>query len=78
MPGSSFGEAAAGHIRISLGQPEEVLADAATRIRPLRCGLFAQTRRLTGQGPTAQNRSILVLTFSMKAARDASVERFME
>ncbi|MDP3895111.1 MAG: aminotransferase class I/II-fold pyridoxal phosphate-dependent enzyme [Mesorhizobium sp.] len=33
MPGSSFGEAAAGHIRISLCQPEEVLRDAAMRIR---------------------------------------------
>ena len=33
MPGSSFGEAAAGHIRISLCQPDEVLKDAANRIR---------------------------------------------
>lgn len=33
MPGSSFGEAAAGHIRISLCQPDEVLKDAAARLR---------------------------------------------
>ena len=33
MPGSSFGEAAAGHIRISLCQPEDVLLDAASRLR---------------------------------------------
>ena len=33
MPGSSFGDAAAGHLRISLCQPEEVLKDAANRIR---------------------------------------------
>lgn len=33
MPGSSFGEAAAGHIRISLCQPEPVLKDAAARLR---------------------------------------------
>ncbi|WP_274628469.1 pyridoxal phosphate-dependent aminotransferase [Arvimicrobium flavum] len=33
MPGISFGDAAAGHIRISLCQPEEVLRDAATRLR---------------------------------------------
>ncbi|MBX3569140.1 MAG: pyridoxal phosphate-dependent aminotransferase [Rhizobiaceae bacterium] len=33
MPGSSFGEAAAGHIRIALTQPESVLADAAQRLR---------------------------------------------
>ncbi|WP_187971298.1 pyridoxal phosphate-dependent aminotransferase [Aquibium microcysteis] len=33
MPGSSFGEAARGHIRISLCQPEPVLADAAARLR---------------------------------------------
>lgn len=32
MPGSSFGEAAAGHVRVSLCQPEDVLADAARRI----------------------------------------------
>lgn len=33
MPGSSFGEAAEGHIRISLCQPETVLADAAARLK---------------------------------------------
>jgi arginine:pyruvate transaminase len=33
MPGSSFGEAAAGHIRISLCQPEDVLREAAARLR---------------------------------------------
>jgi arginine:pyruvate transaminase len=32
MPGSSFGEAARGHIRISLCQPEPVLAEAAARL----------------------------------------------
>ncbi|CDX51955.1 Arginine--pyruvate transaminase AruH [Mesorhizobium plurifarium] len=33
MPGSSFGEAAAGHIRISLCQPEPILKEAALRVR---------------------------------------------
>lgn len=33
MPGSSFGDAAAGHIRISLCQPEATLKDAASRLR---------------------------------------------
>ncbi|MGB3390815.1 MAG: pyridoxal phosphate-dependent aminotransferase [Pseudaminobacter sp.] len=33
MPGSSFGEAARGHIRISLCQPEPVLTEAALRLR---------------------------------------------
>jgi arginine:pyruvate transaminase len=33
MPGSSFGKAAAGHIRISLCQPEPVLQEAAKRLR---------------------------------------------
>lgn len=33
MPGASFGDAAAGHIRISLCQPEAVLAEAAARLR---------------------------------------------
>jgi arginine:pyruvate transaminase len=33
MPGSSFGDAAAGHIRISLCQPEEILKEAAGRLR---------------------------------------------
>jgi arginine:pyruvate transaminase len=40
MPGSSFGEAAAGHIRISLCQPEDVLREAAARLRK-----FASTYR---------------------------------
>jgi arginine:pyruvate transaminase len=40
MPGSSFGDAAAGHIRISLCQPDEVLLDAATRLK----------RHITGMG----------------------------
>ena len=33
MPGSSFGEAAAGHVRISLCQPEPILKEAALRVR---------------------------------------------
>jgi len=33
MPGASFGDAAAGHIRISLCQPEAVLAEAAARLK---------------------------------------------
>jgi arginine:pyruvate transaminase len=33
MPGSSFGDAAEGHIRISLCQPEDVLVEAAARLR---------------------------------------------
>lgn len=33
MPGSSFGNAAAGHIRISLCQPDDVLREAMRRIR---------------------------------------------
>ena len=33
MPGSSFGEAAGGHIRISLCQPEPLLREAAARLR---------------------------------------------
>ena len=40
MPGSSFGEAAAGHIRISLCQPEPILKEAASRLRR-----FASTYR---------------------------------
>ena len=40
MPGSSFGEAAAGHIRVSLCQPEPVLKEAAARLRR-----FASTYR---------------------------------
>ena len=33
MPGESFGPAAAGHLRISLGQPDEKLVEALERIR---------------------------------------------
>ncbi|MFD9896697.1 pyridoxal phosphate-dependent aminotransferase [Mesorhizobium sp. NPDC059025] len=33
MPGSSFGDAAAGHIRVSLCQPEPILLEAAERLR---------------------------------------------
>jgi arginine:pyruvate transaminase len=33
MPGSSFGEAAAGHIRISLCQPDGLLQEAAKRLK---------------------------------------------
>lgn len=33
MPGKSFGDAAAGHIRISLCQPDDVLREAAGRLR---------------------------------------------
>ncbi len=38
MPGASFGEAAAGHVRISLCQPEEVLQEAASRLRRFASG----------------------------------------
>ncbi|MEO4000056.1 pyridoxal phosphate-dependent aminotransferase [Mesorhizobium sp. CAU 1732] len=38
MPGASFGDAAAGHVRISLCQPEDVLEDAASRIRRFAAG----------------------------------------
>lgn len=33
MPGSSFGEAAKGHIRISLTQPDDILRDAGNRLK---------------------------------------------
>ncbi len=33
MPGASFGDAAKGHIRITLTQPEHVLQEAATRLK---------------------------------------------
>lgn len=33
MPGSSFGDAAAGHVRVSLCQPDEVLNEAAARLK---------------------------------------------
>jgi arginine:pyruvate transaminase len=38
MPGASFGDAAAGHVRISLCQPEDVLRDAAERIMRFAAG----------------------------------------
>lgn len=41
MPGSSFGEAAAGHIRISMCQPEDTLREAAGRLRRF-VGAYAQ------------------------------------
>lgn len=40
MPGSSFGDAAKGHIRISLCQPDDMLVEAARRLRR-----FASTYR---------------------------------
>lgn len=45
MPGASFGEAAAGHIRISLTQTEPVLEEAATRLRRFLSAYSAQNRR---------------------------------
>ena len=33
MPGTSFGEAARGHVRVSLCQPDAVLTEAAARLR---------------------------------------------
>lgn len=45
MPGSSFGEAAAGHIRISLTQPEAVLQEAAVRLRRFASAYRAGERR---------------------------------
>ncbi|MFN3548216.1 MAG: pyridoxal phosphate-dependent aminotransferase [Mesorhizobium sp.] len=44
MPGSSFGEAARGHIRISLCQPEPVLAEAADRLRRFAAAHVGQRR----------------------------------
>jgi len=38
MPGASFGEAARGHVRVSLCQTEERLVDAARRIGALVTG----------------------------------------
>jgi arginine:pyruvate transaminase len=38
MPGSSFGDAAAGHIRISLCQPDDVLREAAGRLKRFAAG----------------------------------------
>lgn len=45
MPGASFGEAAKGHIRISLCQPEDVLKDAAARLRSFVAGYGKGARR---------------------------------
>lgn len=49
MPGSSFGQAARGHIRVSLCQPESVLIDAANRIGGFarRLGTTRRTLRKT-------------------------------
>ena len=38
MPGVSFGDSAAGHIRISLCQPEDILTEAASRLRRFAIG----------------------------------------
>src|SRR5690606_1214645 len=38
MPGSSFGDAAKGHIRISLCQPDDTLVEAARRLRRFASG----------------------------------------
>lgn len=43
MPGVSFGDAAAGHIRISLCQPEPVLAEAAERLKRFAAGYRRET-----------------------------------
>ncbi len=47
MPGSSFGEAAAGHVRISLCQPDEVLMQAADRLKRF-LGAYGDRARRTG------------------------------
>jgi arginine:pyruvate transaminase len=39
MPGESFGAAAAGHVRVALTQPEEVLGSAMARLARLADGL---------------------------------------
>ena len=46
MPGSSFGGAAAGHIRISLCQPDDVLLEAAARLRRFSAGYARPQDRL--------------------------------
>ena len=51
MPGSSFGDAAAGHIRISLCQPDEVLLEAAKPPAPLRLLLSQQGGLTYGRPP---------------------------
>jgi arginine:pyruvate transaminase len=38
MPGASFGHAAEGHVRIALTQPDEVLKEAASRLRRFAAG----------------------------------------
>lgn len=51
MPGTSFGDAARGHVRISLTQDDDVLKEAATRIRRfVQAGArpVAQTHRAAG------------------------------
>lgn len=49
LPGESFGEAAAGHIRISLCQPDDVLEEAARRIsRFVRSRAAGQQGRIAG------------------------------
>ncbi len=53
MPGSSFGDAAAGHIRISLCQPDDVLYEAADAAAPLRL-LLSQQGGLTHDRPSLQ------------------------
>jgi arginine:pyruvate transaminase len=42
MPGGSFGDAARGHVRISLCQPEDVLREAAARFRRFVAGYKRQ------------------------------------
>ena len=60
MPGSSFGDAAAGHIRISLCQPDDMLLEAATAAAPLRFQLSQQGSVTHGrpplQGPRGHHR----------------------
>ena len=58
MPGSSFGEAAAGHIRISLCQPDDVLQEAAKRLRRFASDLWEQGRMSSHshQGPRRHHR----------------------
>ena len=58
MPGSSFGDAAAGHIRISLCQPDDVLQGRGQPHAPLRRELREQGRvsNLPDQGPRRHHR----------------------
>ncbi|MDN2567557.1 aminotransferase class I/II-fold pyridoxal phosphate-dependent enzyme [Aquibium sp. A9E412] len=48
LPGASFGQAAEGHIRISMTQEEDVLVEAARRIAAFIGRYAAQDRRATG------------------------------